>query len=264
MVQSVPEYLKKDGSAIFFPENTPKFQVFGLLIWNLAVSWSLKHNVKCISHSPGDRYPNSEFMSTQQTKKTIKSNPKVSEGLLFISQAVFLINETFNTKSFSLVPIGEVWKVMKTQAHKIKCSLTVRQVKFKGDCVGAVWSHSPTLQGTPQQSVQLRVDLSLLLQHVEQQLVLGGAVDLRLLQPALHHLQLGVLLRRLQTLRATAVKLAVMFLSWTDKPYESSAPLCLLTVLITSNSLFCSRPLSAAETHFLTAKPLGFIKSNLI
>lgn len=59
----------------------------------------------------------------------------------------------------------------------------------------------PTLQGAAQQGVQLRVDLRLLLQHVEQQLVLGGAVDLRLLQPALHHLQLGVLLRRLQTLK---------------------------------------------------------------
>lgn len=87
---------------------------------------------------------------------------------------------------------------MKTEVHKIKCSLTVRQIKFKGDCVsdglGSARIASPTLQGAPQQSVQLWVDFSLLLQHVEQQLVLGGAVDLRLLQPALHHLQLGVLL----------------------------------------------------------------------
>lgn len=58
----------------------------------------------------------------------------------------------------------------------------------------------PTLQSAAQQSVQLRVDLRLLLQHVEQQLVLGGAVDLGLLQRALHHLHLGVLLGRQQTL----------------------------------------------------------------
>lgn len=58
----------------------------------------------------------------------------------------------------------------------------------------------PTLQSAAQQSVQLRVDLSFLLQHVEQQLVLGGAVDLCLLQSALHHLQLRILLRCLQTL----------------------------------------------------------------
>lgn len=58
----------------------------------------------------------------------------------------------------------------------------------------------PTLQSAAQQSVQLWVDLRFLLQHVEQQLVLGGAVDLSLLQPALHHLQLRVLLSRLQTL----------------------------------------------------------------
>lgn len=62
------------------------------------------------------------------------------------------------------------------------------------------WGSGPTLQGAAQQGVQLRVDLSLLLQHVEEQLVLGGAVDLGLLQPALHHLQLGVFLSRLQTL----------------------------------------------------------------
>lgn len=59
---------------------------------------------------------------------------------------------------------------------------------------------SPTLQGVAQQGVQLWVDLSLFLQHVEEQLVLGGAVYLRLLQPALHHLQLGIFLSRLQTL----------------------------------------------------------------
>lgn len=58
----------------------------------------------------------------------------------------------------------------------------------------------PTLQSAAQQSVQLRVDFCFLLQHVEQQLVLGGAVYLRLLQPTLHHLQLGILLSRLQTL----------------------------------------------------------------
>lgn len=51
-----------------------------------------------------------------------------------------------------------------------------------------------TLQSVAQQSLQLWVDLCLLLQHVEEQLVLCGAVDLSLLQPALHHLQLGVLL----------------------------------------------------------------------
>jgi hypothetical protein len=35
---------------------------------------------------------------------------------------------------------------------------------------------------------------------VEQQLVLSGAGDLSLLQPALHHLHLGLPLSRLQTL----------------------------------------------------------------
>lgn len=75
----------------------------------------------------------------------------------------------------------------------------------KGDC--ARWARTrvdlsapATLQSAAQQGVQLRVDLSLLLEHVEEQLVLRGAVDLGLLQPALHHLQLGVLLSRLQTL----------------------------------------------------------------
>lgn len=62
---------------------------------------------------------------------------------------------------------------------------------------------SPTLQSAAQQGVQLWVDLGLFLQHVEQQLVLGGAVDLCLLQPALHNFQLGVLLSRLQTLTVT-------------------------------------------------------------
>ena len=61
----------------------------------------------------------------------------------------------------------------------------------------------PTLQCAAQKRIKLRVDLSFLLQHVEQQLVLGGAVDLSLLQPALHHLQLGVFLSRLQTLTRT-------------------------------------------------------------
>ena len=64
-------------------------------------------------------------------------------------------------------------------------------------CVG-------TLQSVPQRSVQLRVGLSFLLQHVEQQLVLGGTVDLCLFQPALHHLQLRLLLSCLQTLGVEA------------------------------------------------------------
>lgn len=59
----------------------------------------------------------------------------------------------------------------------------------------------PTLQSAAQQGIQLWVDLGLLLQHVEEQLVLGGAVYLRLLQPPLHHLQLGVLLSCQQTLK---------------------------------------------------------------
>lgn len=59
---------------------------------------------------------------------------------------------------------------------------------------------SITLQSVPQQSVQLRVELGLLLQHVEEQLVLRGAGDLRLLQPALHHLHLGLTLGGLQAL----------------------------------------------------------------
>lgn len=75
----------------------------------------------------------------------------------------------------------------------------------KGDCARRArtrvdLSAPATLQSAAQQGVQLRVDLSFLLEHVEEQLVLRGAVDLRLVQPALHHLQLGVLLSRLQTL----------------------------------------------------------------
>lgn len=57
-----------------------------------------------------------------------------------------------------------------------------------------------TLQGAAQQGVQLRVDLGFLFEHVEEQLVLCGAVDLSLLQPALHHLELRLLLSSLQTL----------------------------------------------------------------
>lgn len=68
----------------------------------------------------------------------------------------------------------------------------------------------PTLQSTAKQSIQLRVDLSLLLQHVEQQLVLGGTVNLCLLQPALHNLQLRILLSRLQTLTATTQQKTVI------------------------------------------------------
>lgn len=75
----------------------------------------------------------------------------------------------------------------------------------KGDCARRARTRvdllaPATLQSAAQQGVQLRVDLSFLLEHVEEQLVLRGAVDLCLLQPALHHLQLGVLLSRLQTL----------------------------------------------------------------
>lgn len=62
------------------------------------------------------------------------------------------------------------------------------------------WLPFPTLQRAAKQSVQLWVDLRFLLQHVEQQLVLGGAIDLRLLQSALHHLHLGILLSRQQPL----------------------------------------------------------------
>lgn len=58
-----------------------------------------------------------------------------------------------------------------------------------------------TLQSVSQQRVQLRVELGFLLQHVKEQLVLCGAGDLRLLQPALHHLHLRLLLGRLQTLK---------------------------------------------------------------
>lgn len=61
-------------------------------------------------------------------------------------------------------------------------------------------SVSVTLQGVPKQRVQLRVELGLLLQHVEEQLVLCGASDLRLLEPALHHLHLGLTLGGLQAL----------------------------------------------------------------
>lgn len=60
-----------------------------------------------------------------------------------------------------------------------------------------------TLQSAAKQGIELWVDLSFFLQHVEEQLVLGGAVDLSLLQPALHHLQLGILLSRLQALTET-------------------------------------------------------------
>lgn len=82
--------------------------------------------------------------------------------------------------------------------------MIVERLIVRQRAAGSATGHAlafPTLQGAAQQGVQLWVDLSLLLQHVEEQLVLGGAVDLRLLQPPLHHLQLGVLLSRLQALK---------------------------------------------------------------
>lgn len=88
------------------------------------------------------------------------------------------------------------------------------------DMLGLTISLIPTLQSAAQQSIQLRVDLRLLLQHVEQQLVLGGTVDLCLLQPALHHLQLGFLLRRLQTLMASKQQEIIAFKQATP-PSES-------------------------------------------
>ncbi len=62
-----------------------------------------------------------------------------------------------------------------------------------------------TLESVPQQCVQLRVELGLLLQHVKEQLVLCGAGDLRLLQPALHHLYLRLPLGCLETLKTADI-----------------------------------------------------------
>ncbi len=67
-----------------------------------------------------------------------------------------------------------------------------------------------TLQRVPQQCVQLRVELGLLLQHVEEQLVLCGAGDLRLLQPALHHLHLRLSLGCLEPLKRSECRLYTM------------------------------------------------------
>lgn len=58
-----------------------------------------------------------------------------------------------------------------------------------------------TLQSIPKQCIQLWIELGFLLQHVEQQLVLSGAIDLSLFQPALHHLDLRLLLSCLEPLR---------------------------------------------------------------
>jgi len=60
----------------------------------------------------------------------------------------------------------------------------------------------PTLQSVPQQRIQFRVKLCLLFQHVEEQLVLSGTVDLSLLESPLQHLYLRFLLSSLQTLKA--------------------------------------------------------------
>ncbi len=60
----------------------------------------------------------------------------------------------------------------------------------------------PTLQSVPQQRIQFWVKLCLLFQHVEEQLVLGGTVDLSLLETPFHHLYLRFLLSSLQTLKA--------------------------------------------------------------
>lgn len=129
----------------------------------------------------------------------------------------------------------------------------------------------PTLQGAAQQSVQLWVDLSFLLQHVEQQLVLGGAVDLRLLQPALHHLQLGILLRRLQTLTVTTPQTGYhlrcsdefLIVCVCQKPNEGSVSLSLVAhvVVITSTSSFV---ICFWVERVSSPDQLGFIKSNLI
>lgn len=51
-----------------------------------------------------------------------------------------------------------------------------------------------TLESVPKQRIQLGIKLCLLLQHVEQELVLSCAVDLSLLESALHHLDLRLLL----------------------------------------------------------------------
>lgn len=60
-----------------------------------------------------------------------------------------------------------------------------------------------TLERVPEQRVQLGVELGFLLQHVKEQLVLGGAGDLRLLQPALHHLHLRLPLGGLEALETS-------------------------------------------------------------
>lgn len=150
----------------------------------------------------------------------------------------------------------------------------------KGDCArhaqtGIDWSVFPTLQGAPQQSVQLRVDLSLLLQHVEQQLVLGGAVDLGLLQPALHHLQLGLLLRRLQTLTKTTQQtmdplrrsskffFSCLYISETGRPNDGPVSLlsvaCVVVISSIPSFVLCCWVESSSSLD-----QLGFIKSNLI
>lgn len=67
-------------------------------------------------------------------------------------------------------------------------------------CVPIAEFTAVTLQRVPKQRVQLRVELGFLLQHVKEQLVLCGAGDLRLLQPALHHLHLRLLLGGLEAL----------------------------------------------------------------
>lgn len=132
----------------------------------------------------------------------------------------------------------------------------------------------PTLQGAAQQGVQLRVDLCLLLQHVEQQLVLGGAVDLGLLQPALHHLQLGLLLRRLQTLTehsgpvitGDAAVNPLLIVCVSPKQADLMTPPCLYlqqpcVAVITSTSSFV---LCCCVERISSLDQLGFIKSNLI
>lgn len=108
------------------------------------------------------------------------------------------LKKTKTKQQHTKTPNKQLWCNM-IENGKCGCKMKGKLI-FKCDqLLWRLWQ--PTLQGAAQQGIQLRVDFRLLLQHVVQQLVLSRAVDLCLFQPALHNFQLGVFLRRLQTLR---------------------------------------------------------------
>lgn len=96
---------------------------------------------------------------------------------------------------------SSVWIQATKRQKQIKIKLKSLKKKTQSSCTWACVYACQTLESVPEQGVQLRVELGFLLEHVEEQLVLCGAVYLRLFQTALHHFDLRLLLCSLKALR---------------------------------------------------------------